>query len=107
MVAEFNSPPAYAEAIRRDPILRPQPGHVLDLLVKSNHEIHIADIEIDPSLAPLLSKFAYARTVLGVPLLKEGVLVGVISIYRQEVRPRRTRLRPCSMLILLVVRPKA
>jgi signal transduction histidine kinase len=87
MVAEFNSPPAYAEAIRRDPILRPQPGHVLDLLVKSNHEIHIADIEIDPSLAPLLSKFAYARTVLGVPLLKEGVLVGVISIYRQEVRP--------------------
>jgi signal transduction histidine kinase/DNA-binding response OmpR family regulator len=87
MVAEFNSPAAYAEAIRRDPILRPQPGHILDLLVKSNHEIHIADIEIDSSLAPLLSKFAYARTVLGVPLLKEGVLVGVISIYRQEVRP--------------------
>jgi len=27
------------------------------------------------------------RTVVDVPLLKDNVLVGVISIYRQEVRP--------------------
>jgi signal transduction histidine kinase/CheY-like chemotaxis protein/HAMP domain-containing protein len=87
MVAEFNSPPAYSEIIRRDPIIRPQPGHLLYLLTKSKQDVHIADIEVDPSLAPLLSKFAHARTVLAVPMLKEGVLVGVISIYRQEVRP--------------------
>src|SRR4029079_119666 len=29
---------------------------------------------------------AGARTVLAVPMLKEGELVGVLSIYRQEVR---------------------
>jgi GAF domain-containing protein len=87
MVAEWNSPPAYSEIIRRDPIIRPQPGHLLYLLAKSKQDVHIADIEVDPSLAPLLSKFAHARTVLAVAMLREGVLVGVISIYRQEVRP--------------------
>ena len=28
-----------------------------------------------------------ARTILGVPMLKENELVGAIAIYRQEVRP--------------------
>src|SRR6266508_5145618 len=34
-----------------------------------------------------LAKFAGARTLLIVPLLKEQELVGIIGIYRQEVRP--------------------
>ena len=32
-------------------------------------------------------EIAGARTLLGVPMLKEGQLVGAIIIYRQEVRP--------------------
>ena len=35
----------------------------------------------------LLSSYAGARTLLGVPMLKEGELIGAIAIYRQEVRP--------------------
>ena len=34
-----------------------------------------------------LAEAAGARTVLVVPMLKENELVGVIGIYRQEVRP--------------------
>src|SRR5207247_6870273 len=34
-----------------------------------------------------LAEAAGARTVLVVPMLKENELVGVIAIYRQEVRP--------------------
>ncbi len=37
-----------------------------------------------PSLA---SKFGGARSVVGVPMLKDDALIGVIVIYRQEVRP--------------------
>ena len=33
------------------------------------------------------AKLAGARTVLAVPMVKEGELVGAIVIYRQEVRP--------------------
>ena len=32
-------------------------------------------------------EIAGARTVLSVPMLKEDELIGVITIYRQEVRP--------------------
>ena len=40
----------------------------------------------DPALLGLVERAA-ARTVLLVPMLKEGEFIGVISIYRQEVRP--------------------
>jgi hypothetical protein len=42
--------------------------------------------EGDPRLVAL-ADVAGARTTLGVPMLKEGKLLGTIIIYRQEVRP--------------------
>src|SRR5262249_44722299 len=36
---------------------------------------------------PQLPKLAGARTVLAVPMCKDDELVGIIGIYRQEVRP--------------------
>ena len=35
----------------------------------------------------IIAEKAGARTVLLVPMLKEGELIGVVAIYRQEVRP--------------------
>jgi GAF domain-containing protein len=35
----------------------------------------------------ILAEKARARTVLLVPMLKEDQLIGVVAIYRQEVRP--------------------
>src|SRR5262245_59427101 len=32
-------------------------------------------------------KLAGARTLIGVPLLKDDAVIGVLGIYRQEVRP--------------------
>ena len=57
--------------------------------------VHIADVreEIGYADAPSgftgakLAQLAGARTVVGVPLLKASELVGVILIFRQEVRP--------------------
>src|SRR5204862_8302519 len=39
------------------------------------------------ALAPSLAKFAGARTLLTVPMLKENQLVAAMSLYRWEVRP--------------------
>ena len=44
----------------------------------------------DASAKPVPSapaRFGGARSLIEVPMLKENVLVGAITIYRQEVRP--------------------
>ena len=50
--------------------------------------VHIPDVLADPEYqwaqAQKLGKF---RTVLGVPMLREGVAIGVIGIWREEVKP--------------------
>jgi GAF domain-containing protein/CheY-like chemotaxis protein len=85
-------PPAYRELWERGPV-RPGPKTGLRRLADTKQVFHVADIAADPAYAerdPLrvaTVDLAGARTFLGVPLLKEGELVGAILIYRQEVRP--------------------
>ena len=62
-------------------------------MARTKQIAHIEDIktqkpylEGDPAVVKLADS-AGARTLLIVPMLKEGDLVGAISIYRQEVRP--------------------
>jgi GAF domain-containing protein len=86
--------PAYAEA-------RSKTGGVRDLhpnvpvarVARTNEVIHIADarleqsyVERDPRMIELVD-LAGARSLLVVPMLKDGRLIGAINIYRQEVRP--------------------
>jgi class 3 adenylate cyclase len=70
---------------QRGPFL-PIPGTVLDAIVLSKAVSHIDDdaVSASPS-AP--TRIAGARSILGVPILKEGRLIGAIVIYRVEVRP--------------------
>jgi class 3 adenylate cyclase len=94
-IALYGTPPAYVEERRRNPILRPGPASVLGRAVATKRAVQIADVlklpnYFDPPLghtAPQLAKLAGARTVLAVPMCKDDELIGVISIYRQEVRP--------------------
>src|SRR5262245_60093290 len=91
-VAFHNTPPAFLEHLKRGPI-RPSPGVALGRLRGTKQVIHIADITAEPAYAerdPMrvaIAELAGARTVIAVPMLKEGELIGAIGIYRQEVRP--------------------
>ncbi|HEY7242904.1 MAG TPA: GAF domain-containing protein [Xanthobacteraceae bacterium] len=49
--------------------------------------VHVADMTVEPGFSPMVLQYERARTVLAVPLLRETNLVGVISIWRREVRP--------------------
>jgi GAF domain-containing protein/signal transduction histidine kinase len=50
--------------------------------------VHIADIAADPEYAlPESLTIGKIRTNLGVPLLRDGTLLGMLTVYRQEVRP--------------------
>jgi PAS domain S-box-containing protein len=50
--------------------------------------VHLADITADPDYArPQATALARVRTTLGVPLLRDGELIGVLSLSRQRVEP--------------------
>src|SRR5215813_339812 len=50
--------------------------------------IHVADLATEERYTTsAIVKLAGARSFVGVPMLKEGRLIGAIAIYRQEVRP--------------------
>jgi transcriptional regulator with GAF, ATPase, and Fis domain len=84
--------PAYAEYLNSGPI-RPGPTTGLGRVAGTRQTIHIVDTQAEGVYAerePLrvaTAELGGARTLLNVPMLKEGELIGAIGIYRQEVRP--------------------
>ena len=55
-------------------------------MVLERQVVHIPDLRADPDY-DYGTKFFEPRAVLGVPLLREGVPIGVIIIFRTEVDP--------------------
>jgi GAF domain-containing protein len=91
--ALHNAPPAFAEERRRNPLIRPGPTTAFARAAQTKQVVHIDDIRANtPYLGGeravvAVSDLGGARSIVVVPMLKEDVLVGMISIYRQEVRP--------------------
>ena len=85
-VALHNAPERWAKAQQRDPIAPRQSAHFLYRVAETKEVSHIADIRLENPDEPI-ARVAGARTLLIVPMLKDRSLVGVIAIYRQEVRP--------------------
>jgi GAF domain-containing protein len=91
-VAMYNAPEAYEKARSGAPF-HPPSNSTLGRLVATKEVAQVADlrseeryINRDP-FAVAGVELADIRTLLAVPMLKEGRLVGAIAIYRQEVRP--------------------
>jgi two-component system NtrC family sensor kinase len=91
IAAVHNAPPAYEALRRSEPVMdSADPAHkaLLGRLAKTKETFQIADLmSAPPEVRGALAKFARARTVLAVPMVKESELVGAILICRQEVRP--------------------
>ena len=93
IVGMHNAPPAFAEARRLQPLVRPGPGTGLYRVASTKQVVHIVDLRAEqpyldrePSAITMVER-AGARTLLDVPMLKDDELIGNINIYRQEVRP--------------------
>ena len=85
-------PEAYVEQWRSGTLHRPKAAVPMVRAIRSRKPVHIADmrkekayLEGDP-LAVSVADVAGIRTLLTVPMLKEREAVGVITIYRKEVR---------------------
>jgi GAF domain-containing protein len=73
---------------QREPFIRPRPEHPLGRIANTKQVVHVPDAATLPEHAGArLVDIAGARTIVTVPMLKEGELIGAIDIYRQEVRP--------------------
>jgi signal transduction histidine kinase/CheY-like chemotaxis protein len=86
-VAVHNAPPKFAEFHEKSPIIEIGGAiATINEIVATKQVVHTADVQAEDPDSPL-AKYAGARTLLLVPLLKEDELVGIFGIYRHEVRP--------------------
>ena len=93
LLATHNTPPAFAE-VRRNSPFRPGPDTPTGRMVATKTVTHVADLSAEPRATEQDDRevrfgvdVGGIRTLLSVPMLKEGELVGAFTIYRQEVRP--------------------
>src|SRR5262249_50651992 len=91
IAAAYNVPPALAATQNVPFRIHPKSG--LAEIRRTKKVVQIDNtgamppyLEGDPRLVAL-ADLAGARTIFGVPMLKEGTLLGTIAIFRQEVRP--------------------
>ena len=93
VLASHNTPPAFAEAVRRSPY-RPYPHSPIGRMVADGTVVHINDVmeeeiylaQRDPMAISAVA-LGGIRTLLGVPLLNKGEMIGAFFLSRQEVRP--------------------
>jgi signal transduction histidine kinase/putative methionine-R-sulfoxide reductase with GAF domain len=84
--ASYNASLEFAEHMKRNPLMPSRKGPTR-LAALERRAVHIADMTIEPGFSPVSLHFEEARTVLSVPLLHDAVLVGVLTMWRREVRP--------------------
>ncbi len=81
----------YREYLFSEPIVELDPQTAIGRIVDSKEVVQIDDISSAPTYGQRLRiatiQIAKARTLVGVPMLKDDQVVGIIVIYRQEVRP--------------------
>jgi signal transduction histidine kinase len=90
-VAHENVSPAFAEHLRTArPRPTPTPRSPLGLTLLERTVIHVPDVLADPRFVPAevpSYRHEAARSIISVPMLREGNLVGVINAWRKEPRP--------------------
>jgi GAF domain-containing protein len=85
-VAQHGASPKYRDARQREPFIRWNTRGNLERVVKTKQVDHVADIAAEQPHSGIAT-LAGARTLVTVPMLKDDELIGIIAIYRQEVRP--------------------
>jgi GAF domain-containing protein len=81
----------HRERMLREP-LKPGRGSIVGRVILDGHSIHLVDAQADPD--PELanrSRSGNVRSMLGVPLLREGTPIGVLLLQRSVVQPFTTK----------------
>jgi GAF domain-containing protein len=80
-------PKKLSDWLRQHAPLAPLPGSTLERLIQTGQVVHVEDLGREDGLGSPAARLGGARSYLGVPMLKDGELIGAIAIYHQEVHP--------------------
>ena len=87
VAAANNAEADYVKYLRNHPML-PDRGSVVGRTAVEGRTVHLPDCFADPEYTGLGYQVAGGfRTILGVPLLRERVTIGVITMLRNAIRP--------------------
>jgi len=86
MTASVGTPAALVKFQKQRGPFRPASAGVIARVLRTKQVAHSADSAAEPNPG-VATTLGGARSIVGVPMLKDNELVGAIVIYRQEVRP--------------------
>jgi signal transduction histidine kinase len=91
IAATHGAPPAYLDLLDDIGAFKPNPAFTLSKILRLKQSFQVDDMRAEPAGGDRMRNatigLAGARTLLGTPMVKDGTAIGVITIYRQEVRP--------------------
>ena len=86
-IASYGYPLEFERYMRENPV-RPTQGSVLGRSVLEGKVVHVTDVLADPNyVLREQQKLGTYRTALGVPMLREGIPIGVLMLTRSQVLP--------------------
>ena len=86
-VATYGFSDEFAEYVSTIPV-SPERGTATGRALLDGKVVHIPDVQADPEYTFVeAQKLGGFRTILGLPMLREGVPIGVLALTRREVRP--------------------
>ena len=86
LAVAFGASPAFEAHIAKIRV-RPERGFLIGRVIQERRPVHVLDALADPDYGQAESqRLGGYRTMLGVPMLKGADVVGVIVVWRQEVR---------------------
>jgi len=87
IVAHFGATQEEIEAVLRVYPMAPTADSLGGRTILERAVVHIPDVRRDPTYGPRVIQDAGWRTGLGVPLLRDGAAVGLVGMWRRDVRP--------------------
>ncbi len=85
-VAHYNESPEQI-AVLQETLVRPVPEGLTGRAFLERRPNHVVDLQAEPGAQPNLALKTGQRTVIAVPLLREGTPIGTITIWRNVVEP--------------------